>query len=254
MSNKILSLKNLSVEYQGKYAVKEVSADFEKNKNYAILGESGAGKSTLLMAIAGLLKPQAQVSGEICFYGEEGQVRKQEEMYPKKMGVIFQNPYTSFDLRKTIGYQFHEMLSYQGIKSKKNRKELIESSLESLGFQDLQALVKKYPFELSGGMQQRISIAMASIFNPNLLLADEPTASLDTLNQTKVLDALMDIREEKNFTLLLVTHDIALASHYADEILILKNGHLVEANTTKEIVLGAREDYTKELLKAALEK
>lgn len=249
--NNALEIKNFSVKYGEEIAINNFNAVFGPNTFYVILGGSGSGKTTVLKSIGGLLDKNAKTSGEILWHGQSMNSYSMQKLFPKKLGFIFQDPHTSFDPRKTIGYQFNQMLYYNGIKAKSERKKEITKSLLALGFSDVDATLKKYPFELSGGMQQRIIIAMATIFTPDILLSDEPTSALDSLNQLKVLNLLCDLREKKKFSVIFVTHNIALASQYADCIFIMKDGNLLESGSSKEIINNPKNEYTKALIRAA---
>lgn len=199
MSN-VLEIKNLSIAYNGKQAVNNVSFDVPENKIVAIVGESGSGKSTVIKAVIGLLSGGGQVTdGNITFCGRDVGKLSDEEMRKirgKEMAMIFQDAGAYLNPRLKIGTQYIEtLLAHQSI-SKAEAKEIAKAMMTKLNLSDPERIMKSYAFELSGGMKQRVAIAMAISMKPHLLLADEPTSALDVTVQAQVVQEMMKLRDE----------------------------------------------------------
>ena len=255
---KNLIVDRLTVTYGEKLAVDGVSFSLSPGKIYVIVGESGSGKSTLLRTIGGLLTKEGKiVSGDI-WRGEQNliQLSEQEwcEVHGNKMGYIFQNPEQSLSPLAKIGKQFVECQNMHvktaGKKSKKEILEDAEELLKELRFENPQRVLKSYPFELSGGMCQRVAIALAIMNQPSLLLADEPTSALDVASQDMTIETLLALRKKTDLSILLVTHNMEVARRLADEIGVMYQGRIIESGLPEEIWNDPKEDYTKKLIAA----
>ena len=255
---KNLIVDRLTVTYGEKLAVDGVSFSLSPGKIYVIVGESGSGKSTLLRTIGGLLTKEGKiVSGDI-WMGEQNliQLSEQEwcEVHGNKMGYIFQNPEQSLSPLAKIGKQFVECQNMHvktaGKKSKKEILEDAEELLKELRFENPQRVLKSYPFELSGGMCQRVAIALAIMNQPSLLLADEPTSALDVASQDMTIETLLALRKKTDLSILLVTHNMEVARRLADEIGVMYQGRIIESGLPEEIWNDPKEDYTKKLIAA----
>lgn len=241
-----------------KLAVDGVSFSLSPGKIYVIVGESGSGKSTLLRTIGGLLTKEGKiVSGDI-WMGEQNLIQLSEkewcEVHGNKMGYIFQNPEQSLSPLAKIGKQFVECQNMHvktaGKKSKKEILEDAEELLKELRFENPQRVLKSYPFELSGGMCQRVAIALAIMNQPSLLLADEPTSALDVASQDMTIETLLALRKKTDLSILLVTHNMEVARRLADEIGVMYQGRIIESGLPEEIWNDPKEDYTKKLIAA----
>lgn len=255
---KNLIVDRLTVTYGEKLAVDGVSFSLSPGKIYVIVGESGSGKSTLLRTVGGLLTKEGKiVSGDI-WMGEQNLIQLSEkewcEVHGNKMGYIFQNPEQSLSPLAKIGKQFVECQNMHvktaGKKSKKEILEDAEELLKELRFENPQRVLKSYPFELSGGMCQRVAIALAIMNQPSLLLADEPTSALDVASQDMTIETLLALRKKTDLSILLVTHNMEVARRLADEIGVMYQGRIIESGLPEEIWNDPKEDYTKKLIAA----
>lgn len=255
---KNLIVDRLTVTYGEKLAVDGVSFSLSPGKIYVIVGESGSGKSTLLRTIGGLLTKEGKiVSGDI-WMGEQNLIQLSEkewcEVHGNKMGYIFQNPEQSLSPLAKIGKQFVECQNMHAkTEGKKSKKEILEDAeelLKELRFENPQRVLKSYPFELSGGMCQRVAIALAIMNQPSLLLADEPTSALDVASQDMTIETLLALRKKTDLSILLVTHNMEVARRLADEIGVMYQGRIIESGLPEEIWNDPKEDYTKKLIAA----
>lgn len=255
---KNLIVDRLTVTYGEKLAVDGVSFSLSPGKIYVIVGESGSGKSTLLRTIGGLLTKEGKiVSGDI-WMGEQNLIQLSEkewcEVHGNKMGYIFQNPERSLSPLAKIGKQFVECQNMHAkTAGKKSKKEILEDAeelLKELRFENPQRVLKSYPFELSGGMCQRVAIALAIMNQPSLLLADEPTSALDVASQDMTIETLLALRKKTDLSILLVTHNMEVARRLADEIGVMYQGRIIESGLPEEIWNDPKEDYTKKLIAA----
>ena len=255
---KNLIVDRLTVTYGEKLAVDGVSFSLSPGKIYVIVGESGSGKSTLLRTIGGLLTKEGKiVSGDI-WMGEQNLIQLSEkewcEVHGNKMGYIFQTTEQSLSPLAKIGKQFVECQNMHAkTAGKKSKKEILEDAeelLKELRFENPQRVLKSYPFELSGGMCQRVAIALAIMNQPSLLLADEPTSALDVASQDMTIETLLALRKKTDLSILLVTHNMEVARRLADEIGVMYQGRIIESGLPEEIWNDPKEDYTKKLIAA----
>ena len=253
----ILEFDDVHISYgDGKEAVKGVSFFVPKGKIVAIVGESGSGKSTIIRAAIDLLPGNGSVTkGNIFFLGKNLNQLSEKEKRTKRgseMAMIFQDAGSFLNPRVKIGKQYLETLNAhleKGI-SKKEKEEIAIETLKKLKLSDAQRIMKSYPFQLSGGQRQRVAIAMAISMKPKLLLADEPTSALDVTIQAQVVKELLSLREELDTSVLLVTHNMGVASRSADYIAVMKSGELMEFGTRDRIIFHPENQYTKALLDA----
>lgn len=243
----LVKVQHVSIAYRDKMVVQDVNFSVMKNQITAIVGESGSGKSTLLKTIAGLLPAGGQiVAGHILFSG-------MEQRMGKEIAMIFQNPGEYLNPRRKIGSQFLEMLNIQVTISRQEKIKLAMDSLARLKLSDPERIMKSYPFQLSGGMNQRVAIAMAISTGPRLLLADEPTSALDVTIQAQVVKELLSLRDQLGTAMIIVTHNIAVAAKMADQILVMKNGRIQEAGSRDQVIFHPISPYTQRLLHAVPE-
>ena len=248
-----LNVRNLKITLDSKEnIVDSISFELKKGQMLSIVGNSGAGKSSICKAIMGLLSDVYHVSGEITYQNENLlhlPKKKLLNIYGKEICYISQNPMTAFNPSIRIGKQLE--YTYLQHNQKIPRAEIlkhIESTLIRLGMNDIDRILKSYPFALSGGMLQRIMIGVALINNPQILIADEATTAIDACNKMALMKELQSLCNE-GMSILFVTHDLKMASK-ANKILIMNTGKLVEYGETKSILENPKVDYTKSLLDA----
>lgn len=251
----LLEIEDLTIKYGDKKAVSNVSFNLEQGKILAIIGESGSGKTTLLRAIGGLLPETASFESQKMGFSEAdiASLKKSDwnKIHGMEIGTIFQNPEKSLSPLSKIKNQFWECMKVFDPKiSKALAYPKSVQMLKNLHFDDPERVLNSYPFELSGGMCQRIAIGLAIINNPALLLADEPTSALDVSSQKTTIETLMELRQKYNTSILIVTHNIGVAAKMADFIGVMYQGRLVEYATKSEVIKHPRHEYTKKLIDA----
>lgn len=250
----MLEVKELCVSYGTVSTVKDVSFAVGAGEIVGLVGESGSGKSTVVRSILGLLPANGKItSGKIVFQGQNitGTDRKGwTKLRGKQISMIFQHPQLSMDPVFTVGTQLCECMKEVQGTGKKEALEKAKELLEDLKLNDPERILKSYPFELSGGMSQRVAIAMAMANNPKLLLADEPTSALDVTVQLQTIDVLMELRKKYGTSILLVTHNMGVIAHMADMVGVMYQGELVEWGKREEILKEPAHPYTRALIRA----
>ena len=258
MSDTVLEVKNLVTTFRinkKEYPViRDISFEIHENETLCMVGESGCGKSVTTLSVMGLLPENGAVrSGSIKLCGEEllgmsprqlGQVRG------KKMGMIFQEPMTSLNPLLTIGYQLTEGLRQHLGMSKAEAHATAVSYLEKVGIANAEERMKQFPFQLSGGLRQRIMIAMMMSLQPRLLIADEPTTALDVTIQKQVLLLLNRLKQDMKTGILFITHDLGVVAQIADRVIVLYSGSKVEEGATRQIFENPLHPYTNGLIAA----
>lgn len=250
----LLDVKNLDISYGSKLTVTGVNIQLDKGEILSIVGESGSGKTTVIRAIMGCLPGRGHVSGGSITFGWRDMLKNTREDWRKisgrEMSMIFQDSGNMINPIRRIGEQFTDyILAHAPQKSKAEAAEMAKDMLNKVRLPNPQNIMNSYPFELSGGMRQRVGIAMAMIFSPKLLLADEPTSALDVTTQAQIIRQIVDVRNEYNAAVILVTHNIGMASYVSNKLMVMKNGHVVESGG-REIIENPQHAYTKELLAA----
>lgn len=262
---RVLSIRDLEISFgttAGKVsAIRGVRLDLYQGETLAIVGESGSGKSVTTKAILGILSENGQVEkGSILFsYDRDGEVvtrdltqltskQMQKHIRGKRIAMVFQDPMTSLDPTMTIGHQIIEgMRGHYKISKDEARKKAIEL-LELVGITDPEKRYKQYPHQLSGGMRQRVVIAIALACEPELLICDEPTTALDVTIQAKILKLLKEIQEKTNVAIIFITHDLGVVANIADYVAVMYAGKIIEKGSVEEIFYDPRHPYTWGLL------
>lgn len=254
----VLEVKDLHavfrIQKQDYEVLHDISFNVKRNETVCIVGESGCGKSVTTLCVMGLLPQNGKVtSGSILLNGEdltklsENEVRK---FRGKKMGMIFQEPMTALNPLLTIGYQLRENLMLHRGVNKKTANSMAVEYLNKVGIANPEQRLKQYPFELSGGLRQRVLIAMVLSAQPDLLIADEPTTALDVTIQKQVITLLNDLKKDMNAGIMFITHDLGVVAEIADRIVILYAGRKVEEGSAAQIFNNPQHPYTKGLMAA----
>ncbi|MFZ9709001.1 MAG: ABC transporter ATP-binding protein [Steroidobacteraceae bacterium] len=232
-------------------AVAEVSFRLERGECLGIVGESGAGKSQSLLALMGLLPSQAKISGTARFNGEsllDPRDSRAAALRGRQMAMIFQDPMTSLTPHMTVGEQIGESLRRHLGLNRSAARERTLALLRQVQVTDVERRWAQYPHELSGGMRQRVMIAMALACDPPLLIADEPTTALDVTIQAQILSVLVALKRERGMALALITHDLGVIAGVADRVLVMYGGRVVETGSVREVLGTPRHPYTRALL------
>ena len=251
MNREILNLKNLSVSYGDINILKDIDLSLKEGEILGIVGESGSGKSTLIKSIMGILDENASIDGEINFEGKDLtslSLKDYRKIKGNEISMIFQNPTEYFNPTRKISKQFIEAIrSHNDISKQEIQKKAI-NTFKFLGLQDGKKIWNSYPFELSGGMNQRVAIALSIMLEPKILLADEPTSALDVTVQAQVVKELLKLRQKLNTSIILVTHNIGVASYMSNNIAVMYGGRIVEYGDSEELINNPKHPYTKMLI------
>lgn len=248
----ILSLEQVSIGKREKKIVDNVSLSIREGEWYALVGQSGSGKSLLSQAIGRMLSPNLQVEGKIFFKNRNLLSLSPKEMRVirgQKLSYIFQDYQGSFTPFRTIGQHFGEYQKAHGNGDSKSIKAKTMEALESVGLDE--TLYNRYPFQLSGGQLQRVSIALALLLSPDLIIADEITTALDSVSGHRVLELLAKRQKETGCTILFITHDWRHVRRYASRLAVMKEGEIVESGGKHRILDHPQHEYTKQLIQAA---
>lgn len=250
----LLTYRSVEVSFNGLPVTRDVSFSLHAGEILGIVGESGSGKSTLLKAAMGLLGNGGMVTrGDIWFDGKDLPDLSEKELRKirgAKIGMIFQDAGASLCPIRTIGDQIYESMAAHGKISREQAKVKALALFEKLQFKNGQRVWDSYPFELSGGMNQRAGIAIAMLMEPLVLLADEPTSALDVLVQKQVMEEMLRLRSIFGTAIMLVTHDIGVVSAMADTVLVLKDGQVMEYGPVRQVLDTPQDAYTRQLLDA----
>ena len=232
-------------------AVRDLSFNVSEGECLGVVGESGAGKSQTFLAALGLLADNAKASGSVRYRGREilnAPRRELDKLRGRRLAMVFQDPLSGLTPTLRIGRQLAEAARrHLGMNARQARVKAQEM-LDTVRLPEPERCLDLYPFELSGGMRQRVMIALAMICRPDLLIADEPTTALDVTIQAQILGLLAELRREANASVVLITHDLAVAAGLCDRLLILYNGRLIESGATREVFQAPRHPYTAGLL------
>ncbi|WP_313756934.1 ABC transporter ATP-binding protein [Tissierella sp.] len=253
----ILSVKDLVIKFRLRgdvlTAIRGASLDIYEGESLTIVGESGSGKSVFTKSFMGLIDGNGWIdSGSITFEGEEISKYKTEKDWlkirGKKIAMVFQDPMASLNPLKTVGKQVQETVElHQGLKNEEARKKVIEI-LEDVGINEPKRRYKQYPHEFSGGMRQRVVIAIAIACNPRILICDEPTTALDVTIQAQILNLLKKLKEKYQLTTVYITHDLGVVANVADRIAVMYAGDIIEIGQCEEVFYNAQHPYTWALL------
>lgn len=256
MGNQVLQYRNVSIAYDGKTVVKDISFTLKSGEILAIVGESGSGKSTIINAIFSTLTHYGNiVHGDILYQGKSllrNSLEENRQLYGKEIAMVFQNSEASLHPLYTIEKNLNMVVKNHDVPDKDKMRHKALQILSAMNVQDGMRILKSYPFELSGGLNQRVGIMMAMIMAPRILVCDEPTSALDALAQKQVIDALLSFQKKEHCAILMVSHNMALVRQIADDIAVIYNGQMIEYGKKEEIITSPQHDYTKQLLQAGM--
>jgi len=260
-SKKLLNVENLRIVFNSRngqtVAVENLSFSLDAGKVLGIVGESGSGKSVACYALLGLIPmPPGKIeSGRALFHGKDLLQMPEAELRQvrgHKIAMIFQDPMTCLNPYMRVADQLIEVLLQQKNISKKAAREKSIAALIEVGINDAEKRIDEYPYQFSGGMRQRVMIAMALLGEPEILIADEPTTALDVTVQAQILALIKNLQKSHNLSVIFITHDLGVAVQMADDVLVMEKGRLVEQGTTEQIFKHPTQEYTKKLLSAVL--
>ena len=238
-------------------ALSDVNFSVEEGEFVAIMGESGSGKSVTIKAILGILAKNGHIdSGSILYQGEDMAKYKEKDFYKirgKRISLVFQDPLSALNPIMKIGKQISEALILSGSIEKSKAKQRAIELMEAVGIPNAAERYEAYPFQFSGGMRQRIVIAIALACNPEILICDEPTTALDVTIQKQIMELMVQLQEELQLSILFISHDLNVIYQMCDRVLVMKEGRIVENAETEELFAHPQNDYTKELLAASPE-
>lgn len=251
----MLNINNITVQYgNNKPTLENLSLDMKQGEIVSIVGESGSGKTTVIRSVMGLLPAGGKVTkGDIVFNGQSLLSYSREQwnkIRGTQLSMIFQDCGAMINPIRKIGKQFVEYIRMHEDISKEDASKKAINMLEQMMLPNPENIMKSYPFQLSGGMRQRVGIAMAMTFNPKLLIADEPTSALDVTTQSQIIRNMLELREKFNTGIIMVTHNLAVAAYISDKIIVMKDGKIVEQGSRDDILNNPKDDYTKSLLDA----
>ncbi|KGD80168.1 peptide ABC transporter ATP-binding protein [Tatumella morbirosei] len=254
----LLSVENLSVHFGDEKspfrAVDRISYTVGQGEVVGIVGESGSGKSVSSLAIMGLIDfPGKVIANKLSFGQSDLQAlssRQRRQLVGSDVAMIFQDPMTSLNPCYSVGFQIMEAIKVHQGGSRRVRRQRAIGLLESVGIPDPESRLNVYPHQLSGGMSQRVMIAMAIACQPKLLIADEPTTALDVTIQAQIIELLLELQQQQNMALILITHDLALVAESAKQIIVMYAGQVVEIGAAEDIFTAPRHPYTQALLRS----
>ncbi|MBX2884040.1 MAG: ABC transporter ATP-binding protein, partial [Granulosicoccus sp.] len=254
----MLTVKNLAVSFQTRRgsveAVKDISFDLAASEILGIVGESGSGKSVTSYALMRILDEGGRINmGEVSYSGIDLRHAAEHDMRNirgREISMIFQNPRAALNPIRKVGHQIEDVLRQHSRATRQNAREKAIESLEAVRINDASSRYDAYPFELSGGMCQRIVCAIALACDPKLLIADEPTTGLDITTQKAVMDLIRDLIRERSMSSLLITHDLGLAAQYCDRIMVMKDGEIVEQGNPADLFSNPQHPYSRKLVDA----
>ena len=249
MTSALLEADQVVLRYVGmeRPALSQVTVKISRNKTLGIVGESGSGKSSLARCLIGLETIEA---GRILFDGQDMATftRSDWRLFRRRVQMVFQDPYTSLNPRMTVGQCLHEILRVHRLIAPLDASRRVRELLDSVGLPE--AMSERYPHELSGGQRQRVGIARALASNPDIIIADEPVSALDVSVQAQILNLLRKLVVDTGITLVMIAHDLAVVRYVCDDIIVMKNGEVVESGRATAVIDDPRHIYTKTLLAA----
>ncbi|WP_104516374.1 ABC transporter ATP-binding protein [Acinetobacter indicus] len=246
----VLTVQQLQIQHQQQLLVHNLNFELHAGETLALVGESGSGKSVSSLALLGLLPSQLQIQGRALFQGQDllqlnpTQLR---QIRGQRIAMIFQEPMTALNPLHRVEKIISESLLLQGYSKAETRQRVLQL-LQDVGIPQPEDKLKRYPHELSGGQRQRVMIAMALALDPDILIADEPTTALDVTLQAQILDLLQSLQRSRQMAMILISHDLNLVRHYADQVIVMNKGQVVEQGPVEQVFHAPQQAYTRELL------
>ena len=251
-----MKLEHVTICYNGEPVVHDVDLKLNKGEILGVVGESGSGKSTIIKAIMGLLGNEGTVTeGDIWYKGKNVVDMPEKELcrlLGPEIAMVFQDSGAALCPIRTVGDQIYESMREHERISRKECAERAVRMMAKIGLKDGERVLQSYPFELSGGMNQRVGICISMLQNPSLLLADEPTSALDVTIQKQIMELLEDLKEKKGLSFIFICHNLALVQMFCDRVLVLYEGRVVESGIPDDIINEPKEEYTQRLVDAVL--
>lgn len=255
----LLQINNLTVEVAENNAKRclldRINFSMDALSIVSLVGESGSGKTTTGLAVLRLLSPGLAITnGNVIFNNQDLLALPEDKMRGirgRHIGMVFQEPLNAFNPVFSIGYQISEVLEVHTEFSAKQRRQRVLDLLDMVELPNPRQIVESFPHQLSGGMRQRAMIAQAIAANPQLIIADEPTSNLDVTLQAKIMELFRKLRKELNLSILLITHDLGLVAHLADQVVVMHSGKIVETGKANEVLANPQQAYTQQLLEAS---
>lgn len=250
----MLELKNVTVSYGERPVVRDFSMTLKKGEIISLVGESGSGKTTVIRAILGLLPGGGKVTDGDILFEEKSLLQNTNEQWRKLRGtdisMIFQDSGAMMNPIRKIGSVFTEYIRTHEKVSKKDAWEKGVEMLAHMRLPDGNHIMNSYPFQLSGGMRQRVGIAMAMTFRPKLLLADEPTSALDVTTQAQIVRQMMELRDEYGTSIIIVTHNLGVAAYMGDKVIVMQHGKIMDQGDRERVLRFPQSEYTRSLIAA----
>ena len=258
MSDSILEIQNLKVNLMSPrgivHAVRNINLNIGKGEIHGLVGESGCGKSMTAKSVLRLQDEKKMLYGGKILYKDKDLLavkpKELKSIRGNEISVIFQDPMTSLNPLFTVGYQLTEILKEHGKEKKKDYRQDVYRLLEEVGIYPPEKRYDQYPFEMSGGMLQRVMIAMAVACRPELLIADEPTTALDVTVQEQILSLFKDLRQRRNMSVLIITHNFGVVAEICDKVSVMYAGTIVESGTVREVFDDGKHPYTRDLIRS----
>lgn len=252
----LLKLEHVTICYNGEPVVHDVDLELNKGEILGVVGESGSGKSTIIKAVMGLLGNEGMVTeGDIWYKGKnvvDMPGKELRRLLGPEIAMVFQDSGAALCPIRTVGDQIYESMWEHERISRKECAERAVRMMAKIGLKDGERVLQSYPFELSGGMNQRVGICISMLQNPSLLLADEPTSALDVTIQKQIMELLKDLKEKKGLSFIFICHNLALVQMFCDRVLVLYEGKVVESGIPDDIINEPKEEYTRRLVDAVL--
>lgn len=252
----LLKLEHVTICYNGNPVVQDISLELKEGEILGLVGESGSGKSTIIKAVMGLLGNEGMVTeGDIWYKGKNVVDMPEKELrvlLGPEIAMVFQDSGAALCPIRTVGDQIYESMREHEKISRMECEERAVKMMAKIGLKDGERVLRGYPFELSGGMNQRVGICLSMLQHPSLLLADEPTSALDVTVQKQVVEEMLLMRKEYGTAMIVVTHNIGVVGKMADKVLVLKNGKMMEYGETAQVLDAPKDSYTKELMSSVL--